>query len=85
VPVVSTRTGIPADLITPGVNGLLAPVDDVDALVAAIDTALSNPDLRASIAAAALADIRPYDWPLVAARYDTDLYAPLQAGARSAR
>lgn len=79
VPVVSTRTGIPADLITSGVNGQLVPVDDVDALVEALDTAISSPDLRASFAAAGLADIRPYDWPTVAGRYATELYGPLHA------
>lgn len=79
VAVVSTRTGIPADLITSGVNGLLSAVDDVDALVEALDIAISGPERRASMAAAALSDIRAYDWPVVAARYAADLYAPLRA------
>lgn len=85
VPVVSTRTGIPADLITSGVNGLLVPVDDVAALVGALDTAISSADLRASMAAAGLKDIQQYDWPLVAGRYVAELYSPLRAAAREPR
>ncbi len=41
LPVVATRCGGPDDIITPN-NGLLVPVDDIDALAAAIRTMYTN-------------------------------------------
>ena len=75
VPVVSSRTGIPADLIEPGVNGVLVGVGDADALASAAAALIESPARRATIAAAALASIQPYDWRILAARYAAELYA----------
>jgi glycosyltransferase involved in cell wall biosynthesis len=46
VPVVSTRVGQAAELIADGDNGLLADVDDVDALVTAVKRVHDEPELR---------------------------------------
>jgi glycosyltransferase involved in cell wall biosynthesis len=77
VPVVSSRAGIPADLIEPGVNGLLVDVGDAAALAAAAATVIESVELRAALAAGGLAGIQPYDWRNVARRYATELYLPV--------
>src|SRR5204863_8637393 len=57
VPLVTTRVGQATELVVDGENGLLADVDDVDALVAAVERvhedAALRPRLRASGRAAA--------------------------------
>jgi glycosyltransferase involved in cell wall biosynthesis len=47
VPLVSTRVGQAAELVVDGENGLLADVDDVDALVAAVERVYGDAELRA--------------------------------------
>jgi glycosyltransferase involved in cell wall biosynthesis len=46
VPFVSTRVGQAAELVREGENGLLADVDDIDALVAAVERVHGDRDLR---------------------------------------
>jgi glycosyltransferase involved in cell wall biosynthesis len=46
VPLVTTRVGQAAELVTDGENGLLANVDDVDALVAAVERVRDDQALR---------------------------------------
>jgi glycosyltransferase involved in cell wall biosynthesis len=55
VPVVSTRVGQAAELIRDGENGLLADVDDVDALAGAVERVHLDAGLRARLRAAARA------------------------------
>jgi glycosyltransferase involved in cell wall biosynthesis len=52
VPVVSTRVGQATELVQDGRNGLLAEVDDVDALIAAVQRVYDDGDLRAILRAA---------------------------------
>ena len=75
VPVVSTLTGMPADLITSGEDGVLVPIDDAEALSEAVLRFAERPELRATIASRARSLIVQYDWSLVAARYANELYA----------
>jgi glycosyltransferase involved in cell wall biosynthesis len=49
VPFVSTRVGQAAELVVDGENGLLADVDDVDALVAAVERVYGDAELRARL------------------------------------
>lgn len=49
VPVVSTRVGQAAELVADGENGLLCDVDDVDALVAAVERVRDDDALRAGL------------------------------------
>jgi glycosyltransferase involved in cell wall biosynthesis len=79
VAVVSTRTGIPADLIAHGRNGLLVDVGDARALAWASATLIEDTALRASVARAGLASVEPYAWPTVVARYASELYRPIHA------
>ena len=52
VPLVSTRVGQAAELIRDGENGLLADVDDVDALVHAVERVRDDAELRGRLRAA---------------------------------
>jgi glycosyltransferase involved in cell wall biosynthesis len=79
VPVVSSRAGMPADMIAPGVNGTLVEVGDADAMASALEELVNDPGRRAIFATRALTTIQPYDWPQVAARYAAELYGPTGA------
>jgi len=57
-PIVATRSQGPGEVIDDGVTGLLTPVDDVDALAAAVNRVLGDDGLRSQLAAAGL---RHYD------------------------
>lgn len=83
VSVVSSRTGIPADLIDPGVNGLLVDVGDAEALASAAEELIESPGLRASLAEGGLASIQAYDWRVVAERYAAELYVPIHVALRN--
>jgi glycosyltransferase involved in cell wall biosynthesis len=50
----------PADVLTPGDDGLLVPADDVDGLAAALDRLMSDRDLRLRLGAAAKQTSRLY-------------------------
>jgi len=52
VPVVTTRVGQAVELVRDGENGLLADVDDVDALVAAVERVHADGELRVRLRAA---------------------------------
>jgi glycosyltransferase involved in cell wall biosynthesis len=54
LPVVAAESQGPKALIRPGEDGLLVPIDDPDALAAAIRILLAKPQLRASLAAEGL-------------------------------
>ena len=49
VPLVSTRVGQASELVVDGENGLLADVDDVDALIAAVERVHADAALRARL------------------------------------
>lgn len=51
-PVVATRVGGIPEVVTDGVDGLLVPSDDINALAAALDRLITNHDLAAQLAAA---------------------------------
>jgi glycosyltransferase involved in cell wall biosynthesis len=57
VPVVSTPVGGALDVITDQVNGMLMPVNDMDALVQAVEKLFENEALRRSLGRAARAKI----------------------------
>ncbi len=52
VPLVTTRVGQATELVRDGENGLLADVDDVEALVAAVERVHADGELRARMRAA---------------------------------
>lgn len=77
VPLVSTRVGLAPDVITDGVNGLLAQVEDVETLAALAGRMIDQPELAAKLTASGLETVKVYDWPLIAARYLEEVYSPL--------
>jgi glycosyltransferase involved in cell wall biosynthesis len=60
VPFVSTRVGQAAELVRDGENGLLADVEDVDALAAAVERVHDDRDLRVRLRAAGRATAEAY-------------------------
>jgi glycosyltransferase involved in cell wall biosynthesis len=60
LPVVATRAGGPAEIITDGVDGLLVPPGDVDALAAALSRLLSDAELRTRLGQAGVERSRDF-------------------------
>ncbi len=68
VPVVATRSPGTVEIVTDGVNGLLVE-HTAESVSAAVLRLLGDPGLRARLVARAREDVRHYDTPAVAARY----------------
>jgi glycosyltransferase involved in cell wall biosynthesis len=66
-PVVSTENGGILAYAQDGENCLLAPVDDVGALLAAVRRVLDDPQLAAKLAEAGLETAARHDWPSITA------------------
>ncbi len=75
IPVVSTRTGMAADLIESGENGLLVAIDDPHALAEGISQLADSEAARATIGHKGRTTIVAYDWARLAERYAKELYA----------
>ena len=76
VPVVSTRVGMPADLIEHGKNGMLAELEDVKDLANHSIALIEDDGLQERCRRQALDDVKHYDWSLIADRYYQELYKP---------
>ena len=82
VPVVSTDAPHgPGEILNDGVDGLLTPLGDPDAMGDALLRLINDDKLRQSMAAAALASSTRYDPAPIAARYE-ELFDELAAGKR---
>lgn len=77
VPVVSTRMGIPKDILRHCENGLLVDVDDLEGLVGAAEQVIGGAALRSQIVNEALNTIQVHDWRIIAERYARELYGPV--------
>lgn len=69
VPLVGHRAGMAPEVITDGVMGYLADIDDVEELVRKADRLLCNQGLRNEFANAGLPVVRSYAWPRIAPMY----------------
>jgi glycosyltransferase involved in cell wall biosynthesis len=67
----------PADILSPGRDGLLVPPEDVGALAAALGELMADPERRRAYGAAALETARAYEPAAIAARWE-ELLAELQ-------
>lgn len=76
IPVVSTRVGMPADLIEHGKNGMLAELEDVENIANCAIALLEDDGLKERCRGRALEDVKHYDWSLIARRYYQALYEP---------
>jgi len=72
IPCIATRcrTG-PEELITDGVNGLLVPVEDPEAMAEAIDRLLGDPALGERLGAAARISVQRYDTGEIVRQYES--------------
>lgn len=77
IPLVSTRTGMAADVIQDGVNAALVPVGDVEALAERSARLLADGASRAVMAQAGRATALDYDWSRVGEIMWRDVYARL--------
>ena len=85
VPVVSTDCPLgPAEIIEHGVDGLLVPVDDNEAMAAALLELIGDRPARLRMGEAARASARRFDPAPIARTYEA-LFADLAAGRRSRR
>jgi glycosyltransferase involved in cell wall biosynthesis len=82
IPLISTKVGIPADLIKHGVNGMLAEVEDIETLTEHAAALIEDTVLREHCRQQSLEDVKQYDWPLIAEQYYRKLYQPLLPGRR---
>ena len=78
LPVVASRVGGIPDVVEDGVTGVLVPAGDVDALAAALDELVADPDRRRRLSTAAGERAARYSWPTLARR-TAELYAGLAA------
>jgi glycogen(starch) synthase len=67
-PVVATRVGGIPELVRDGVDGLLVPPDDPEALAKAVIRVLANPVLAAELGASGRARVAGHDWAVLAGR-----------------
>jgi glycosyltransferase involved in cell wall biosynthesis len=67
-PVIATRTAGPADIIQPGVNGLLVDVGDVDGFARALQNVLSDTSLAEKLKRNADQSLRQFNLPVVSKR-----------------
>ena len=85
LPIVATAAGGSGEVIHDGETGILVPVDDTDKLVAGLDRAIVDADLRRRLGAAARELIeRDYGMEKFAQQY-ADLYRELLEAKRSIR
>ena len=79
VPVVASDIAGYREVVRHGVDGLLVPPNDADALAAAIRRVLSEPQLAATLAAAGRTRAETFSWQSVAPRleavYDRVIHA----------
>ena len=64
LPVVSTNVGGVPKILTHGLHGLLAPVDDDEALATQVLTLIESPSYARQLAAAARQSCAAYEWPV---------------------
>jgi glycosyltransferase involved in cell wall biosynthesis len=71
LPVVSTACPVgPAEIIQDGVDGVLVPTGDIDAVAGALLRLMNDDELRGQLASAAVTNARRYDPSLIAEQYE---------------
>ncbi|MDQ6893945.1 MAG: glycosyltransferase family 4 protein [Acidobacteriota bacterium] len=79
LPIVAARAAAVPELVVDGECGVLVPPDDVAALAAALESLLSDAELRSRLGVGGRRRVRDYDAPLIASRF----LQALDLGART--
>lgn len=79
VPLVSTRVGMAIDIVDDTANGLLADVDDVDAIAQAAIRIIDEPEVRSRLIDNGLATAHRFDWTSIGTQYWEKVYRPVLA------
>src|SRR5215203_1627961 len=79
LPIVASKTGGSPDVIEEGVNGLLVPPGEPEALAHAIDRLLAERDLARRLSEVAQERVKDYDWEVLAERV-LRVYGGVSAG-----
>ena len=74
VPVISTRTGMPADMIKSKENGILVNIEDPQAIADNLMLLMKDAELKQSLATSALSAFKTMDWSSVSQLYYQLLY-----------
>lgn len=74
LPVISTNSGGPRDMIKNNYNGLLIPPQDSQSLAKYIEILANNEVLRSQISANARKNAVKYDWKIIADKYSNIFY-----------
>jgi len=72
-PVVATHVGGTPEVVADGVNGLLVPPDDPQAMAAAIYQILNDPSLAAKLSQSGLLTLNRFSWPRLVDNYEAAL------------
>jgi len=80
VPVIATRVGGVLELVEDGVNGLVVPAEDPDALGVAIDSLIADPRRRAELARAGAATVAEHFESTAVAHRLAQLYTEIHSG-----
>ena len=71
VPIIATAIEGNLEQINDGVEGLLIPPNDADAMAAGIDKILSNPDLHRRLSQNALIKSKAFEWEHMVDHYES--------------
>ncbi len=74
IPLVSTKVGMAPDIVKDGYDGLLAEMEDVEALSAKSARIIEDKDLVRQLASNALNSIKNYSWENIAREYYERIY-----------
>jgi glycosyltransferase involved in cell wall biosynthesis len=77
VPVVSTRVGMPIDIIKNGENAFIVDVEDRQGLVVACEKIINDAVLKERIIAQAYSQINDFTWTNIAEKYFEKIYSKL--------
>jgi len=80
IPIVSTKVGMAPEVIKDGYNGLLADVDDVDALAEEAMMIMNNEKSAKRIADDGLEMVKNYSWEKIGSEYYKNIYSKLVEG-----
>lgn len=85
VPIIASDAPGPAEVLTHGINGLVVPRGDINALAVALRQYIDQPELAQQLAAAGWQKVQEYSFPAIAKRWDDALNAimPLKQSAQA--